>query len=388
MNNLPKLVKPYYTIDEVFDRLKRIGAEISNVDDVFLLAREGRLEVKLLLGEHDLILIKKDDAIPHLRAGCHGQLTHIEDDVVESYISRFGGRVDEVKVFLNEFLYGNYMVFSGYLTGENHVVNMGLEEREGVDYSAEEEFKIVNANQFILASRSYPVMATPLKMIGSYTRWNNNFFEPVDLCEKDMRDDSFDAISRFAVEINDAIYFTCAFAQECPFLNSMSVFIELSNGKKHTPLYSLDRTIVQKLLRDEKNRVVTVASLKSFEQKYLEINHDGNLRSTNTTFPFIVDEAVNSANRLRSFTSCDLFTNPPMPSSELFSEISAVVDEYVSENDRGPSFEQLWQYLKLWPSFEYDTKKRAVCGISNRPLTRENFKKNFDRWTKKPDNCG
>jgi len=59
MNVLPKLVKPYYTLNETFDRLKRMGAELSKVQDIHLLAQERKIELSLLCNEHITLLNTK-----------------------------------------------------------------------------------------------------------------------------------------------------------------------------------------------------------------------------------------------------------------------------------------------------------------------------------------
>jgi len=63
MDDLPKLVKSYYTIEEVFNRLKRAGADLDKPEDVLLLARKGLIDVDLLC-DRSITLISTELAQP------------------------------------------------------------------------------------------------------------------------------------------------------------------------------------------------------------------------------------------------------------------------------------------------------------------------------------
>ena len=63
MDDLPTLVKPYFTLDEAFARLKQAGAQLDKVEDILLLARNGLLEVGLLC-ERSITLVSTACARP------------------------------------------------------------------------------------------------------------------------------------------------------------------------------------------------------------------------------------------------------------------------------------------------------------------------------------
>ncbi|KGM06949.1 hypothetical protein LP43_1444 [Methylophaga thiooxydans] len=64
MDKLPKLVKPYYSLQQTCDRLKAAGADVKDIADVYWLHREGLLEIKLLL-DKDFVLVSKDSIVPN-----------------------------------------------------------------------------------------------------------------------------------------------------------------------------------------------------------------------------------------------------------------------------------------------------------------------------------
>lgn len=63
MNDLPRLLKPYYSIEETFKRLNLAGANLDKEDDVLLLARNGMLKVSLLC-DRAITLIRTESAQP------------------------------------------------------------------------------------------------------------------------------------------------------------------------------------------------------------------------------------------------------------------------------------------------------------------------------------
>jgi len=91
-------------------------------------------------------------------------------------------------------------------------------------------------------------------------------------------------------------------------------------------------------------------------------------------------ENSNLSNNL-DLTWDDLFTHRPKTDTEVFENIKQAANNYIENNESLPSLNQLWTYMKTL--YEYDKKNRTILGISNKPLDKENFRKNFNRWTGK-----
>jgi len=180
------------------------------------------------------------------------------------------------------------------------------------------------------------------------------------------RPDNSDGIGNLeylaAVEVNGVDYFVVKDLTESIFFDDVERTHEL-NGYTGVK-YCLSADIADDSI-EENIKVITNDELKTYESNHLPKEVD----ASNTL-------------KLKTVTSRGLFTNPPKKSGELFLEISAIVDKYCLKENRLPTFEQLWQFLKQEKSFEYDNRKKGFDGISSTTLTRDNLKKSFIRWTK------
>lgn len=78
----------------------------------------------------------------------------------------------------------------------------------------------------------------------------------------------------------------------------------------------------------------------------------------------------------------DLFINPPTKETLVFANICAAVTSYIEKYLHTPSREQLWEHLKT--KFKYDEGKKVFEGISGVKMDRQNYRKNFKRWTSEP----
>jgi len=74
----------------------------------------------------------------------------------------------------------------------------------------------------------------------------------------------------------------------------------------------------------------------------------------------------------------DLFTKPPKKNTDVFSNIRGVVCKYIEEKKQLPNRLQLWERLK--DDFKYNNESMVFEDISSKPMDKENFNSNFDRW--------
>lgn len=82
----------------------------------------------------------------------------------------------------------------------------------------------------------------------------------------------------------------------------------------------------------------------------------------------------------------NLFTNPPKKQTDVFTNIRDTVISYIAEHNKNPSQQQLWEHLKL--KFKYNKDSKIIEGVSGTEMDKENYRKNFLRWTKKPSKLG
>lgn len=76
----------------------------------------------------------------------------------------------------------------------------------------------------------------------------------------------------------------------------------------------------------------------------------------------------------------DLFTNPATKQTEVFTNVCSAVTQYIEDNKKLPSRDQLWEQLKL--QFTYDLDKKSITNIAWKDMDKGNFRSDFNRWTK------
>lgn len=366
MKDLPKLVKPYYTIEEAFNRLKLAGADLSKIEDIFLLARENALEIKLLLGVDDVVLINNNDSIPFLRPGGHWLNYTPSNEDIDDFVAAGEGTLEDVTPIIDEFNSATFMISNEFLVD-------GVQVKDIKIYNSSEKDSLVpaspNTSNYIHSCKYYPILVTPLTMIGSYVRWSlQNRFDKIDLAENKTRNDWFSKISTFAVEFNNEIYFVCKPSGGCSLTDDVNAYFDLDNGKMAYARFFLDRTVIPELLNFDKSRVVTIESLIAFEQKYLGIRNEVSLKDNS-----------------KSFNINNLFTNTPKTRKpELLKLSMRLAERHIKSEGSYPDAIQLWNMLIHEYADDYDPKHRVIeCLSGLNGLSDKAFRKKFDEWTKK-----
>mgnify|MGYP000450364611 CR=1 FL=1 len=251
MNVLPKLVKPYYSLDETFDRLKRMGAELNKVQDIQLLAQERKIELSILCNEH-ITLLNTKYVIP-------------------------------VKIKWPEFC-DNYNVaglvnFDIYDSGEISELFGGLEREEWLscDMTLDQTFSDVSCEtkeQFAASFHSIDVSSeiliiSPINNASVETVGQNvNFFGSDWLLTSKTC-----ALPKklTVVEVNGERYCVCRHVKGNPLSKGVSFHEE--DKKRVTQLFPV-LTEDSFLISDY---VVTKEEIETFEQTYLGIKHDVNV---------------------------------------------------------------------------------------------------------------
>jgi hypothetical protein len=149
---------------------------------------------------------------------------------------------------------------------------------------------------------------------------------------------------------------------------TLNSYVEFIEGKKVEFLISP----VSRYYYDKSSLRISGDEVASFENKYFEESAP-ELKGLDN------EEEVDP-------TWDDFFTNPPSKETDVFTNIRNAVISYLVDHKKKPSREQLWEHLKL--KFTYNIDSKTIEGISSKKMDKENYRSNFNRWTKKTSKLG
>ena len=267
MNELPILVKPYYTLEETYERLRIAGAYLNQPSDILQLAKEEMIEIQLLLYGKKNVLVNKNDAVPYLHSHRWGKfdLQGVLDDLVH------GDFFDHIEIekLVPEIKNHEYMLFTEHIKSRKEIINFELHEYR-------RDLIFPDLSNCIVLEDNYPILVTPLEMFGAMQFWSNNntFFENETFFESK----SFNWwIKPFSVRYKGEVYFVCKWdvIAEVASISHGNIyaFARKKDGELVECPTMLDRDILASLLINNENKVVSIESLKEFENKYLGIEH-------------------------------------------------------------------------------------------------------------------
>lgn len=283
MENLPRLLKPYYTISEAFHRLNLAGANLDKESDIHLICAEGEIEINLLVDDY-IQLINQAYARPYRikeRFNCQPS-----EDEVQFAIEHLGYTENSVHM---EFVLINspslmipWWICDGNLSEE-------VEKVEVFNiFELSDELKKQRAKQcheqlleemsrekstihsFPSTTIAKPTVVTPYRMPEDYR--NKCLGEPIKFNINVDRDiDVYFALG--ALELDGDIYYTCKSIDYSYFSEMFEYKITLKNGTEYWPSSVLKSSYINKAIRDN-SFVVTRENIQKYEREYLDIQHE------------------------------------------------------------------------------------------------------------------
>jgi len=324
MNSSPTLIKGYYTLGEVLQRLKN-KVEIRKVEDVLQLAREGKIDVSLLC-EGDITLINTKDAKPikvsWFPDAINNKLNRLlSDDYTQDVIDSYKKDIDET-IFL--------------MTDTARVTFKGMEYK--------------------------PLILHPFQLhIGGSLQEDEYFVESLWL----MDDCQYlEEEELCVVRIEDETFYICKGNNSNPLAKDLKVsFSSNTQTSNYVITSTVDSKLLKKLIK-KRNYVVTKEALQKFEEEYSVVIQNTQLQE--------IDKVL---------TYRDLFTCPKK--STQFDEIAESVDRYIiAKNNTVPkNHNELLDWLK----YDYESIKSGVKLPSGTVKTRELLRRSWIDWTGKSD---
>lgn len=313
MKDLPILVKPYYTIDEAYNRLKIAGAHLDQVDDIFLLIRNNMLKVSLLLNQYTT-LIKADFARPYEFEESLGYEPSQED--FDFYVSGLKHTETEARQQILEINNANWMIPDFLRSGQINISSPPQKEvisLLGTNLSFVEQAIKYDAIQEV--SPHKPIVVTP--MFIDRNNEDKNLIKGIYEYDFTGRPSVFGFSNQAAVHWNGQGYFVCK-SFDSYFAEMINVVIELSGDTKYWPTYTLDTRLIPNLIKS-KNFVVTKAAIQSFEQEHLKVDHgvihNGTPDYLNSGSPYYAEE-LDIAIQVHNAIFKDKYGNPHQSNSE------------------------------------------------------------------------
>jgi len=262
MDKLPKLVKPYYTVEETFHRLRLAGAYLNNTADIYSLAKNGMIKIELLL-DGDYVLVKEKDAVPFLHT-YRWRKVNTEELINDFMRSEWWEYIDneEIESFIKQCNQYELMLFKEFV---DDVISMEFEYTGQLDGCLEPD-----VDSCIITNSHLPILVTPLSTFGSFNFWGNTYTsEDIDV----FTAESFSITEvLISVKHKENTYFVCKWQPLSDYLDKEIVGIKQNGERVRCPFW-LERNALPKLLLNEKNKVISASSIKHFENQYLDQKH-------------------------------------------------------------------------------------------------------------------
>lgn len=284
MKKLPKLVKPYYTIDETFNRLKLAGAYLDKVDDILLLASEGQIKVSLLL-DRSVVLIKSSYATPYLFK--KGLDVYPSEDEVDSMINQLSDSENKVRPEIRRLIHSGLMIPNFLIDGDLYEVvddielKFGIPEKPGIELALDAlqsiEKEIDNgALDSIRSIEERQIVIDPMRVRKDHSL--NRYFEPQEMNFWGIP--MWESLSDLhALRWEGEVYYVCQEIHRDYLSEMMDYNVKLKDGTVYNPTYVLDAGTVRDLI-NRRNHVISKNTIENFEAEHLGIEHGVILKDT------------------------------------------------------------------------------------------------------------
>jgi len=300
MNDLPKLVKPYYSIEESFKRLKIAGAHLDQINDVFLLGQNDLIEISLLCDElTHLVGVEYAKPIKSSRK----KLINREKEEWSNYDCL----PEEFDQYMNEIEEADWIIVADILTtqfieriGNNIGFLKSKEERThnllskifhkfGINPQDHEEVlspENIDVNHHDITTVSCwngivsPFLIKPLNL---GLIWENHNGTSVPKYKKShwlaLNRNGRVFESLVVVDIEGRQFYVCKDMEFNPLIDRVQLQIPDVMLSKYNPTYALDNELVENLIQKD-NFVISKIDLQKFEQRHLGVDHEITLDNT------------------------------------------------------------------------------------------------------------
>lgn len=282
MDRSPKLLKPFYTIEETFNRLNYVGANLDKPDDIFLLAANDQIEISLSL-DKPVTLINANFASPYKVLDPLG--ISADQDDIKFLIEHLGATEDSVRAEISSLDRPSLIIpnfFTNIKAGGAPLKSVELRSRTSEKTSSTQDQVIKQRMSeldkliqhgyldFIhsLPLTSAPEIVSPLKSVDGL---RNNYYghlKPFNFIREGILDPYETVIG---VMWNDKPFYVCE-PIDGLLSDKIEYVVNFDNGEKFFPKYMLNPSLISESMK-KRNCVVTKANLEIFEKTYLGIEH-------------------------------------------------------------------------------------------------------------------
>lgn len=287
MNNLPKLVKPYYSLEESYHRLKLAGAHLDKVNDVLLLGQNGLIEISLLCDE--IAHLASIEWAKPIKSSREKLFNRELENCSNYYCSQ-----EELDQYMNEIENADWVILADILaldstdkTDEYHTyqgedgINILIKyfQNLGIDTPDVLGSKDGVSNKTVPKISFWNGLFEPflLKPLNIGFNWNNQNnmegprFEKSHWLATNQMGRLFERL--VVVEIESEKFYVCKDMDFNPLTERVNLHMPAEIGGKYNPSYALDHDLVDKLINKE-NFVISKIDLQKFEQQHLGVNHE------------------------------------------------------------------------------------------------------------------
>jgi len=247
MNDLPRLLKPYYSIEETFKRLNLAGANLDTEGDIYLLASENNISIHVLL-HYPATLLKDSLYKPHFQRNVETPILMIPRYLFKGDIRHAIGKVEAEHVDTEHVDRENEDSYRDFLSDRQE--EKGLEEPV-----------------FELLSNQRPLTVKPMKVAVDYSRHIRGMYAEPE--EYDFFNEIFNSHLPAAVNFEDEAYYVC---RPHYYLDKVRHKVTFKDGRIFYPRYQIENDAVHFCVED-KAFFITKASIQNFEREYLGVNH-------------------------------------------------------------------------------------------------------------------
>jgi len=293
MNDLPKLIKPYYSIEESFNRLQIAGAHLDKVNDVLLLGQNNLIEISLLCDElTHLVGVEFAKPIKSSR-------DKLFNRDIESRLN-YDCSQEEFDQHMNEIETADWMILPDILASdfiekmEDNIDPIGPQVDKGgnllskyfqtlgiapPDYEKSVSVEDNDNNSIFSTISCWNGLLDPflIKPLNIGLKWDQQNDTGVPQFQKSHWL-ATNQIGRLferlvVVDIEGKKFYVCKDMEFNPLIGRVNINMPAEIGGKYNPSYALDHELVDKLIKKE-NFVISKIDLQKFEQQHLGVNHE------------------------------------------------------------------------------------------------------------------
>lgn len=288
MVDLPKLVKPYYSLSESLERLKLAGAQLNDPSDLLLLGRNGLIDISLLCDELTHLVevefarpVKSSREILFKRE----QEEWSNYDCTEKEFEQFMRDIEAADWVIIAILpvselierKGNEIQFIQSEPVKNHLCNwLGIAPQDILDeVSVNDIDPNTNYASPIACWNGFlePFLIKPLNM---GLKWASDENTGLPKYKKShwlsLSHDKRIFESLVVAEIDGTEYYICKDMEFNPLINRVGINSAPELDIQYQPSYALDHELVENLIKKE-NFVISNKDLQVFEQNHLGVEH-------------------------------------------------------------------------------------------------------------------